>query len=158
MLPMTVKSYLKLRGIDISCFKGRALRQHQRSTKPGHRGYVLNWLCVWEAKPSAFQIFRRTAGHSLSVCVCVCVCVCMCVNHSVVSDSGDSMDYSPPGSSVHEILQARILEWIAIFFSRESSWPRYRTWVSCIAGRCFTIWATRKAMDTLAPWTPWKSS
>ena len=75
MLPMTVKSYLKRRGIDISGFKGRALRQHQRSTKPGHRGYVLNWLCVWEAKPSAFQMFRRTAGHSLCVCVCVCVLV-----------------------------------------------------------------------------------
>ena len=54
------------------------------------------------------------------------------------------MDCSPPGSSVHGILQARILEWIAIPFSR-SSWPRDPTWVSCIAGRFFTIWATRGA-------------
>ena len=44
------------------------------------------------------------------------------------------MDCSPPGSSVHRILQARILEWVAISFSRGSSWPRNRTWVSCIAG------------------------
>ena len=50
-----------------------------------------------------------------------------------------------PGSSVHEILQARILEWVAISFSRGFSWPRDRTWVSCIAGRPFTIWATREA-------------
>ena len=47
----------------------------------------------------------------------------------------DPMDCSPPGSSVHGILQARILEWVAISFSRGSSQPRDRTWVSCIAGR-----------------------
>ena len=48
-------------------------------------------------------------------------------------------DRSPPGSSVHGILQARILEWVAISFSRGSSPPRDRTQVSCIAGRCFTV-------------------
>ena len=42
------------------------------------------------------------------------------------------------GSSVHGILQARILEWVAISFSRESSWPRNQTQVSCIAGRFLT--------------------
>ena len=55
------------------------------------------------------------------------------------------VDCSPPGSSVHGILQARILEWVAIPFSRGSSWPRNWTRVSCIAGRSFTIWATREA-------------
>ena len=55
------------------------------------------------------------------------------------------MDYSPPGSSVHGISQARILEWVAIFFSRGSSQPRDQNWISCIAGRFFTIWATREA-------------
>ena len=44
---------------------------------------------------------------------------------------------SLPGSSVHGILQARILEWVAIPFSRESSWSRDWTWVSHIAGRFF---------------------
>ena len=53
-------------------------------------------------------------------------------------------DYSPPGSSVHGILQARILEWVAIPFSRGSSWPSDWTWVSCITGRFFAIWATRE--------------
>ena len=47
---------------------------------------------------------------------------------------------SPPGSSVHGILKARILEWIAIHFSRGSSWPRDQTWVSYIS-KFFTIWA-----------------
>ena len=56
------------------------------------------------------------------------------------------MDCSIPGSSIHGILQARILEWVAIFFSRGSSWPRDRTRVSCIAGRCFTLWATKEAV------------
>ena len=61
----------------------------------------------------------------------------------------NSMDCSLPGSSVHGILQARILEWIAIPFSQGSSWPRDWTRVSCIAGRFFTIWATREArLDT----------
>ena len=55
------------------------------------------------------------------------------------------MDCSPPGSSVHGILQARILEWVAMPFSRGFSTPRDRTQVSCIAGRSFTIWASREA-------------
>ena len=54
----------------------------------------------------------------------------------------DPIDYSPQGSSVHGILQARVLEWVAISFSRGSSWPRDRTQVSCIVGRRFTVWAT----------------
>ena len=54
------------------------------------------------------------------------------------------MDCSLPGSSVHEILQARILEWEAIPFSRESAQPKDRTWVSCFAGRFFTVWVTRE--------------
>ena len=52
----------------------------------------------------------------------------------------DPMDCSPPGSSVHGVLQARILGWVAISFSRESSRPRDRTQVSSIAGRCFNLW------------------
>ena len=55
------------------------------------------------------------------------------------------MNCSQPGSSVHGISQVRILEWIAISFSRGSSQPWDQTWVSCIAGSFFTIWATREA-------------
>ena len=51
----------------------------------------------------------------------------------------DPMDWSLSGSSVHGIVQARVLEWIAIAFSRGSSRPRNRTQVSCIAGRRFTV-------------------
>ena len=56
----------------------------------------------------------------------------------------DPVDCSPPGSSAHWIFQARVLEWVAISFSRGSSRPRDWTQVSCIVGRRFTIWATRE--------------
>jgi len=51
----------------------------------------------------------------------------------------DPMDCSPPGSSFHGILQARILEWVAIPFSRGSSQPKDLTQVSCISGRYFHL-------------------
>ena len=57
----------------------------------------------------------------------------------------NSMDCSLPGSSLDGILQAKILEWVAMPFSRGSSQTRDRTQVSCIAGRFFTILATREA-------------
>ena len=55
------------------------------------------------------------------------------------------MDCSPPDSSVHGILQEKILEWVAISFSKESSQPSDQTHVSCIAGGFLTDRATREA-------------
>ena len=73
-------------------------------------------------------------------------------NYSVNSVSRPLMSNSlrphglyPARLLCHGILQARILEWVVIPFSRGSSWPRDQTWVSWIAGRFFTIWATREA-------------
>ena len=68
------------------------------------------------------------------------------------------MDYSLPGSSAHGILQARILDWVAIPFSRGSSQPRDRTQVSSIEGRFFTIWSTkslgiRRTLEYEVKWT-----
>ena len=57
----------------------------------------------------------------------------------------DSFDCSQPGSFVHGILQARVVEWAALSFSRGTSWPGYLTQVSHMAGRCFPLWATRDA-------------
>ena len=70
----------------------------------------------------------------------------------------DPMDCCPPGSSVHGILQTRILEWVAISFSRGSAWPRNPTQVSRIAGSHFNLWATRKLKCTInnnAPESSW---
>ena len=57
----------------------------------------------------------------------------------------DPMDCSPPGSSVHGILQARIPEWAAMPSSKISFQPRNRTQVSCTAGKFFTVLATKEA-------------
>ena len=69
--------------------------------------------------------------HPPSACMHAHSCLTLC----------DRMDCRPPGSSVHGILQARILEWVAISSPRGSSWPRDWTpvsYISCIAGRFFT--------------------
>ena len=63
----------------------------------------------------------------------------------------DPVDYSPPGSSLHGIFQARIPEWIALSSSRGSSWPSDQTWISCVsctAEGLFTLWAIREARDS----------
>ena len=65
----------------------------------------------------------------------------------------DPMHCSLPVSSVHGILQARPLEWVAMPFSRGFSQPRVWTWVSRITDRCFIVWATREAPKN-HEWTP----
>ena len=61
----------------------------------------------------------------------------------------DPMDYSPPGSSVHEIFQVRILGRVAISYSRGSSWPRDQTQVSYIGRQILYHWASRGALGAL---------
>ena len=61
------------------------------------------------------------------------------------------MDCSPPGSSVHGFLQARILAWVAIPFFRGSSQRKDRTRVTCNLGRFFTVWATSNSCLLLYP-------
>ena len=69
--------------------------------------------------------------------------VTVLVTHSCLT-FWDPMGCSMPDSSVHGILQARIMELETISLSRGSSLPKYWTWTSWIAGRFFTIWATRE--------------
>ena len=72
------------------------------------------------------------------------------VSHSVLSDSlWPHRLYSSPGSSAHGILQARILDKVAISFLKGSSWPRDWTQVSHIAGRLFTNWANREVLSII---------
>ena len=80
--------------------------------------------------------------------VCVTCTGTMCIHAKSLQSCPTlcgPMDYCPPGSSVHGILQARILEWVAMPSCKESSWPRDRTQVSCIAGRFFYPWTTYEA-------------
>ena len=71
--------------------------------------------------------------------------VCGCLVAQSCQTLCSPIDGSPLDSSVHGVLQARILGWISVSFSRGSSLPKDQTWVSCIAGRFFTIWVTREA-------------
>ena len=74
--------------------------------------------------------------------VCVCVCVCVLPSHVWL---WDYVDYSPPGSSVHRILQPRILEWVSHSLLQGIFPIRDQIQVSCIAVRFVTIWAIREA-------------
>ena len=75
----------------------------------------------------------------------ICHYVCVCEMFSRV----DSLRTHGLLPSAHGILQAVVLEWVSIPFSRGSSQPREWTQVSCIAGRFFTVWATREAHMSL---------
>ena len=89
---------------------------------------VLQLSFIWQAKKNTSLV---AWGWNWKVKVKLCPTLC------------DPVDCSLPGSSIHVIFQARVLEWVAISFSRRSSWPRDWTWASCIIGRHFTVWATR---------------
>ena len=93
---------------------------------------MVGHLCCLQFWFMITNIASWTPVYSVYVCECMLSHVLLFFN---------PMDGNPPGSSVHGILQARILEWVASPFSRGSSQPRGQIWVSCIAGRFFIIWA-----------------
>ena len=83
----------------------------------------------------------------------LCVCLCMCVFWHTQKDTFCSVvsDFATPWTVACQVslsmwFPGKNTGWVAISFSRGSSWPRDRTWVSLIAGRFFTIWATREAL------------
>ena len=97
----------------------------------GRKSMLSNWSCL------NWSIAEQTARGGSTVGLCRCVCAQLCLY--------EPTDCSLPGSSVHGIPQARILEWVAISVFRGSSWPRDPTHVSCISfitGGLFTRWAT----------------
>ena len=79
------------------------------------------------------SFYGQIIFHFVCVCVCVCVYMFKMLLNQLCLTPCSPMDYSLPGSSVHGILQARILEWVAVPFSRGSFWPRDWTRGSCIA-------------------------
>ena len=86
-----------------------------------------------------YMITGKTLALTRQTFVSKVVSKCKCKVAQSCLTLCDPMDCSPTGFPVHEIFQARVLEWVAISFSRGSSRPRDQTWVSHIAGRCFTI-------------------
>ena len=108
------------------------------SSEPNKLPGICGHMGIKQRKPNDMLSMMNSAGKFL----CITSGVCVCIHLSVMSNSLRSPDCNPPGTSVHGILQARILEWVAFPFSRRSSWPRAQ--VSWIAARLFTIWDTQE--------------
>ena len=111
---------------------------------------ILAWEIPWTGEPGGLQSIgsqksqTRLSDYTTSW-----------ESHCEVSEVAQScptlcdlVGCSLPGCSVHGIRQARILEWVAISFSRGSSWSRDQTRVSHLAGRRFNLWATREAQES----------
>ena len=121
----------------VGCFRDRYfLTAQNKKNIPNHRS-IASQTCLTSPLYSHLNLqkkLRNTPKVKVEVFIrqsCLTLC--------------DSMDCSSPSSFVQGILQARILKWVAISFSRAFSPSRDQTQVSCIAGRFFIIWATREA-------------
>ena len=99
-------------------------------------------ICRTDYRTAWVACFREDYLCKVPMCwpvrrVCVCVCVCVRVHTRSVTQSClilcNPMDHSPPSSSVHRTFQARILQWVAISYSRGYSRPRDRTCISCVS-------------------------
>ena len=133
----TVNNHWKYCSMLNSCYR----------TKTGTgTSLVVQWLrlCAYNAGSPGLSPGLGTRSCMLQLKI---LCAAMktedptCHQDLVQPNYGDPMDCSLPGSSVHGIFQAKVLEWVAISFSRGSSWPR----AASIANRRFTTWATREA-------------
>ena len=113
---------------------------------------MIQWrLAIWSLVPLPFLKSNCTSGTSQftycwslawRILIITLLAYAVCLVAQLCPTLCEPMDCSPLGSSVHGILQARILEWVTIPFSRGSSGPRDLTQFSHIAGRFFTVWAT----------------
>ena len=112
------------------------------SGDPEHCGGGVYFVCVFCSVLKFLRQFYLVNNIENQWSRLVATCLIFVLVNQSCPTLRDSIDYSPPGSFVHGILQARILEWVAISFSRGSSWPRDCTQLSFIAGRFFTVWAT----------------
>ena len=141
-------------------------------TKPHHSEYICKVSCVWITwcllRPECYLVHCPTYLHFLSLDYQFPDDV---TNETYWSSEvrwgevaqlcptlWNPIDCSLPGSSVHGIFQATVLEWVAISISRGSSQPRDRIWVSHIVGRRFTIWATMWRVHHEKCWAGWSTS
>ena len=107
--------------------------EHQPCVRPEDSQWIYSGVSVRCLEWPGIDFLRKWAEASK----------CLSVGH--VRLFGTPMNCTSPGSSVHGILQARTLEWVAIPFFRRASWPENQTQVSCLADGFFTVWATRDA-------------
>ena len=106
-------------------------REFEQALGDGEGQRSLGCCCPWGRKESGMTEQRNNNKHLWSL---------------QYSTLNDPKNRSPPGTSVHGILQAGILEWVTNPFSRGSSWPRDGTQISRIASWFLTLWASREAL------------
>ena len=122
---LKVESYVLLSGNFQDVKLGGSILSNSKNCSEEGRGRARIWyIGVLQQRAGSLNIESEVAQSCLTLC--------------------NPIDYSLPISSVHGILQARILKWVAIPFSRGSSWPRDWSRVYCIARRFFIVWVTRK--------------
>ena len=108
---------------------------------PLEKGMTTHYIILGQRSLEGYTPWGRRVRHELATCHCSLTKLCLILYNP--------MDYSLPGSSLHGISQARVLEWVGISFSRGSSWPSDWTQVSCIAGGFFTAEPSGKPPHTL---------
>ena len=106
------------------------------------------WISLQSKGLSAVGNLESENPYVLSVTIMI-ENGCCCFFFRLCPTLCDPLDSSPPGSSVHGISQAIILEWVTISFSRGSSWPKDQTHDSCVGRRALYCWATGEAQKVL---------
>ena len=124
-----------------------SLPQNFVSLTPSQVLFIIAVICPQRPFPNRLKVNLPSYSQS-HYCI---TCVCYLLSPVWLFVTPQTLARQAPLSM--GIIQARILEWVVISFSRGSSWHRDRTRVSHIVGRCFTIWATREA--PLLYWFPW---
>ena len=123
------------------CFLGQVLRRGQLlgpGEVRGHARRCSGWFQIHQGQE--LKVLRAAyflVDSPLELCACM-------LNHQSYLTHCNPMDCSLPGPSVHGIIQARLLEWVAIFSTRGSSWPKGWTCVSCISRQILYHSATKE--------------
>ena len=136
------------RSLTGQAYLGRVnLQESLKSNKLGRfpplKVMNLSWLLTYTVTDFLIYLGEKYIIRLLNLIFCCLKITSFKVKVKSLSRLCDPKVCSLPGFSVHRILQARVLEWVAISFSRGSSWCRNQTQVSHIACRRFTLWATR---------------
>ena len=135
VLPMNIQGWFPLGWTGLISLQSEGLSRVFSNTTVWKHQFFSAQLSLWSNSQCLYMTTGKTKALTIQTFVSK---VKMLVAQSCLTLC-NPLDCSPPGSSVHGILQARILEWVAIPFSKGSSRSRDRTWVSCTAGGFFTI-------------------
>ena len=128
VMPLNCLLQVRLNLLDIPLTDVYSWNTGTAIFSPNMNSFINFLFFTWCLLMASYLFSNIRIWHNWSVCVCVCVCVWSHFSRVLLL-----VTLVPPGSSVHGISQARILKWVAISFSRESSWSRDQTFISYIS-------------------------